>query len=214
MSVRFTDRRDAGARLAETLAAYKGRPDAVVLALPRGGAAVGAEIAKDLDLPMDLMLVRKLGAPGEEELAMGALAAGGVCFLNEDVIAHMGVRQGALERVIAREKEELKRRNDAYRGGRPAPEVKGKTVILVDDGVATGADMHAAVRAAKQLGAAKVVVAVPVCPDSAYASLEKEADEVISLAVPAFFYGVGSFYDDFRQMEDEEVVALMGGVRQ
>jgi putative phosphoribosyl transferase len=209
MTARFTDRTEAGQKLAEALAAYKGRKDALVLALPRGGVAVGIEIAKALGLPMDLMLVRKLGVPGDEELAMGALAVEDVCFLNEDIVSQIKISKPDLDRAIAREREELRRRNAVYRGGKPAPGLKGKTVILVDDGIATGADMRAAVRAAKQLGAGNVTVAVPVCSDSAYAMLEKEADEIVSLMVPPVFFGVGSFYDNFYQMEDDEVIALM-----
>ena len=213
MTSLFPDRSQAGKQLAEALAAYKGRKDVLVLALPRGGVPVGAEIAKALDLPMDLMLVRKLGVPGEEELAMGAVSMGGVCFLNDDIVRQLQISKPALDEVIERERQELLRRNGLYRGGQPAPALKDRTVILVDDGIATGADMRAAVRAAKQLGAKSVVVAVPVASDSAYAALEREADEVISLSIPPVFFGVGAFYEDFSQMEDDEVIALMAAVR-
>lgn len=208
----FSSRQEAGKLLADALSAYKGRKDVLVLALPRGGVPVGVEIAKALDLPMDLMLVRKLGVPGQEELAMGALAANDVRFLNEDLIRQIGISEDELEAAIARESKELRRRNDVYRDGRPFPDLKNRTVILVDDGIATGADMRAAVRAARELGALRVTVAVPVSADTAYSMLEREADEVISLLVPSIFYGVGAFYDDFSQMVDEEVMALMAAV--
>lgn len=206
---RFKNRQEAGKRLAVALTAYKDRPDTLILALPRGGVPVAAEIAKALNLPMDLMLVRKLGVPGDEELAMGALAMGEVLYWNDDIVRQTGVTKKEKEAVIACEREELRRRNEAYRQGRPAPDLQGKTVILVDDGIATGADMRAAVRAARQLGAWSVTVAVPVAADSAFVMLEHEADAAISLMVPVCFTGVGSFYDDFRQLEDEDVVVLM-----
>ena len=214
MATTFPDRSEAGKQLAEALVAYKDRKDVIVLALPRGGVPVGVEIAKALDVPMDLMLVRKLGVPGEEELAMGAVAMGGVCFLNDDVMRQFQISQSGLDEVTERERHELLRRNALYRGGRAAPQLKGQTVILVDDGIATGADMRAAVRAAKQLEAKRIVVAVPVASDSATAILKREADEMISLLVPSVFFGVGAFYEDFAQMEDDEVIALMATVRQ
>jgi len=213
MTAKFINRRDAGEKLAEALKSWKGREDAIILALPRGGAAVGAGIAEALDLPMDLMLVRKLGAPGDEELAMGAIAVGGVCIWNEDILRLVNPPRARLEEVIARESGELRRRNEAYRGGRPAPDLNGRAVILVDDGMATGADMRAAVRAARQLGASHVTVAVPVSSDTAYEAVSREADDMAILHVPDFFTGVGSFYEDFTQMSDDEVTEIMAGLK-
>lgn len=206
---KFADRKEAGKLLASVLKSWKGKRNAIVLALPRGGVVVGAEIARSLDLPMDLMLVRKLGAPGNEELAMGALAIGEVCIWNEDILGLINPSHEQIAEIISRESKELLRRNEKYRGEKPAPDLKGRQVILVDDGMATGADMRAAVLAARKLGADYVLVAVPVSSDSAYELVSREADKVISLLIPSFFMGVGSFYEDFSQTEDEEVLALM-----
>ncbi len=209
MVQRYVNRRDAGRHLAERLARYKGKKDALILALPRGGVAVGVELAKNLDLPMDLMLVRKLGVPGDEEFAMGAIAMGDVCFVNEETVNLIRIPQVMIDQVIKREKEELARRNEVYRGGAEPPDLKEKTVILVDDGMATGADMRVAAQAARQLGASRVVVAVPVSSDSAYDLLKPYVDEIVVLQIPPFFPGVGYFYQSFDQMEDSEVLALM-----
>jgi putative phosphoribosyl transferase len=213
MMERFIDRHEAGKLLAQELSSYKGAKDTLVLALPRGGVPIAVEIAKALDLPMDLMLVRKLGVPGQEELAMGALAMHDVCFLNDDLIRQIGISKKELDAAVDQESKELQRRNDVYRSGRRFPDLKNQTVILVDDGIATGADMRAAVRAARDLGASRIVVAVPVAADSAHDMLAREADKVVSLLVPPVFFGVGSFYDDFSQMNDDEVVELMSMVR-
>ncbi len=209
----FTDRRDAGHQLAQALSGYRGKKNVIILALPRGGVAVGVELAKALAVPLDLMLVRKLGVPGDEEFAMGAIAMGGVVFVNEDTISSIGIPQSSLELIIRREKEELKRRNEVYRGGRLPPDLKGKHVILVDDGMATGADMFVAAQAARKLGASRVMVAVPVSSDSAYELLQGCADEIVCLQTPSFFPGVGYFYASFDQMEDAEVLALMNEAR-
>jgi len=209
MYARYADRCEAGKKLAERLAHYQGKKDAVVLALPRGGVAVACVIAKALGLPLDLMLVRKLGVPGDEEFAMGAIAMGDVCFLNDETVRLVRLPPEAVQAVIARETKELMRRNEVYRGGAPAPDVVGKTVLLVDDGMATGADMRVAARAARQCGAARVVVAVPVSSDTARDALMHEADEVVCLHVPQLFPGVGAFYQDFRQMADDDVLLLL-----
>jgi predicted phosphoribosyltransferase len=213
MADRFPNRREAGKQLAQVLSAYKDRAKGIVLALPRGGVPVGFEIARALGWPFDLMLVRKLGVPGDEELAMGAVAINGVCLLNEDIIGHLNISKDTLDSVMAREQEELKRRNDAYRGGRPAPDLQERTVILVDDGMATGADMRAAAMAVLQQDPDCLIVAVPVAPQSACDLVRYQADEVVCLQSPPFFYGVGSFYEDFSQTPDEEVIGLLEQTR-
>ena len=207
----FQNRRDAGRQLAEAkaLAAYKGRSDTIVLALPRGGVPVAFEVARALHLPLDLMLVRKLGVPGHEEFAMGAIANGNIQVLNEDVVRSLAIPDAVIARVAAAEHAELERRNKAYRQGNPPPMLKARTVILVDDGCATGANMNAAVRAAAKQHAAHIVVAVPVASDSAYAMLRECTDTVVCLDVPDPFYGVGRFYGDFSQTSDAEVLALL-----
>lgn len=205
----FHDRRDAGRQLAHALTAHKNKPDTLVLALPRGGVPVGYEIAKALHLPLDLMLVRKLGTPGHEELAMGAIAEGGVQVLNQDIIRNLGISSRSIERVVETEGEELRRRSHAYRIGTPVPELEGKTIILVDDGMATGANMRAAARAASQRLAKTIIIAIPVASDSAYGLLREEADEIVCLNMPEPFYGVGAFYRDFSQTSDEEVKTLL-----
>jgi predicted phosphoribosyltransferase len=207
--MQFIDRRNAGKKLAHALVGYRDRRDAIVLALPRGGVPVAYEVAQALNLPLDLMLVRKLGVPGHEELAMGAIANGNVQILNEDIVKTLGISDAAIKEVAAEEHEELLRRNEAYRNGRAAPELKGLTVILVDDGMATGANMRAAVMAARKQHAAHIIVAVPVSSDAACNSIEKIADEVISLQTPSPFYGVGQWYLDFSQTSDVEVQSLM-----
>jgi putative phosphoribosyl transferase len=205
----FQNRNDAGQQLAKALIAYKNQPNTLVLALPRGGVPVAFEIAQALHLPLDLMLVRKLGIPGHEEVAMGAIANGDVQVLDEDIVRRLHIPYDAIERVIEAEHTELLRRNKTYRGGKAAPELVGKTVILVDDGMATGANMHAALLAARQQQAEKIVIATPVASDSAYALLHKMADELVCLDVPEPFYSVGGAYDDFSQTSDAEVKALL-----
>ena len=209
MSARFRDRREAGRFLARELAAYANRPDVIVLALPRGGVPVGYEIAQALHAPLDVFLVRKLGVPGHEEYAMGAIASGGVSVLNEEVVQRLGISPYQIETVAAREQRELERRERAYRGERPPPEVSGRTVILVDDGLATGASMQAAVLALRRLQPARIVVAVPVAAPETCEQLREIADEVVCATTPEPFYAVGLWYEDFSQTSDEEVRALL-----
>lgn len=211
--MRFRDRSDAGRRLAARLDQYAGRDDVIVLALPRGGVPVGAEVATALGAPLDVFLVRKLGAPGREELAMGAIASGGVRVLNADVVDQLQIPAKWIDVVAAREGEELSRREAAYRDGRPAPDVRGKTVILVDDGLATGASMKAAVVALRDLGPARIVAAVPVGAAETCHELGALADEVVCAATPDPFYAVGSWYADFDQTTDEEVRDLLAAAR-
>lgn len=212
--MRFQDRRDAGRRLAALLAGQVGA-DALVLALPRGGVPVAAEVAGRLGLDMDVLLVRKLGVPGHEELAMGAIATGGAVVLNEDLLDQLQIGQAAIARVRAREQRELQRRERVYRGNRALPALAGREVVLIDDGLATGATMRAAVAAVRQQRPRKIVVAVPVAPPETVAILEREADAVLCLLTPSPFYGVGYWYQDFAQTTDEEVCGLLrhGGRR-
>ncbi len=207
---RYRDRSDAGRRLGEALAAYAGAPDLLVLGLPRGGVAVAAEVARRLHAPMDVLLVRKLGVPGHEELAMGAIASGGVRILSEDIIEALGISDREIAAVAAAEEEELKRRERAYRGDRPAPAVAGRTVILVDDGLATGSTMRAAAAAVRAQEPRRVVVAVPVAPEETCAELRAEVDEVVCVLTPARFHAVGEWYDDFTPTTDAEVRDLLG----
>ncbi len=205
----FQDRTDAGRQLAEELLSYAGRDDAIVLALPRGGEPVAFEVAQRLGVPLDVFVVRKLGVPGHEELAMGAIASGGIRVLNEDVLYVLPDAQSIVEMVTAIEREELQRRERDYRGDRPAPEVRGRTVILVDDGLATGATMRAAAAALGQQGAAKIIVAVPVGAPSTCHEIKSVADAVVCLQTPGSFMGVGQYYEDFSQTSDEEVRELL-----
>ena len=206
----FRDRADAGRVLAGELAgAYAGRPDVLVLALPRGGVPVGFEIAQALRAPLDVFLVRKLGVPGHEELAMGALASGGVRVLNEEVIRGLGIPEDVLDTVAGEQQQELERRERAYRGDRPPPDVRGKTIILVDDGLATGSTMRAAVAALRRQEPARIVVAVPVGAVETCAEFHAEADEVVCAHTPDPFYAVGLWYGDFSQTTDEEVRELL-----
>jgi putative phosphoribosyl transferase len=205
----FSNRAEAGQLLAERLRNYAGRDDAIVLGLPRGGVPVAFEVARALGLPLDVFIVRKLGVPGFEELAAGAIASGGVRVLNEDVLRALPNAEEVIEEVTAREAAELERREKSYRDGRPAPELRGRVVILVDDGLATGATMRAAVKALRQRGVAKIVVAVPVGPPDTCREFEDEADETICASVPEFFQAVGQYYEDFSQTSDEEVRELL-----
>jgi len=209
MQCRFADRRDAGRQLAGRLAAYAERRDVVVLALPRGGVPVAFEVARGLDAPLDVFLVRKLGVPGREELALGAIATGNVRVLNEEVVRGLGLSAAAIEAVAAREQQEMARRERLYRDGRPAPAVEGRTVLLVDDGLATGATMRAAVAAARQQAPARVVVTVPVASTQAYQEMAAIADEVICVLTPEQFSAVGLWYSDFAPTTDEEVRDLL-----
>jgi putative phosphoribosyl transferase len=201
----FRDRTDAGRQLAEKLMHYADRDDVIVLALPRGGVPVGAEVADALGAPLDVFLVRKLGVPGQEELAMGAIASGGVRVLNDQVIRLLRPSPAVIDRVAAAEQWELDRREREYRGGRPPLDVRGKTVILVDDGLATGSTMRAAVAAVRKLGPDRVVVAVPVGAAETCADFEGEADEAVCAQEPDPFYAVGAWYEDFSQTSDGEV---------
>jgi putative phosphoribosyl transferase len=199
------DRTEAGRALAAALRAYRGRGDVLVLALPRGGVPVACEVAEALGAQVDLIIVRKLGTPGQEELAMGAIASGGVRVLNRDVIEPMRIPERAIEEVERRERAEIERRERAYRGQRPRPEVAGQCVILVDDGVATGATMRAAIAALRQAKPSRIVVAVPVAPPDTVDVLRSEADEVVCLATPEPFMAIGCWYVAFPQLSDEEV---------
>jgi len=206
---RFQDRAEAGRRLADALREYAGRPDVVVLALPRGGVPVGYEVARELGAPLDVFLVRKLGVPGHEELAMGALASGGVKVLNPDVVEMLSVPDRVIDDVAAREGEELRRRERAYRDDRPPPDLRGKTVVLVDDGLATGSTMRAAAEALRLQGPGRLVVAVPVGAAETCDALRKVADEVVCEVTPEPFYAVGLWYRDFSQTTDDEVRAFL-----
>jgi len=209
MPTAFRDRTEAGQLLAEQLTAYAGRPDVLVLALPRGGVPVASEVARALGAPLDVFVVRKLGVPGHEELAMGAIASGGVCMLDDDVVLALRIPRRVIEAVAARELRELERRERAYRGDRPAPEVRGRTVILVDDGLATGSTMRAAVAALRRLGPARIVVAVPTAAPATCEEFRHEADECVCDITPDPFYAVGLWYEDFSQTTDDEVRELL-----
>jgi putative phosphoribosyl transferase len=212
-SAAFADRTHAGQLLARKLMHYCGRPDVIVLGLPRGGVVVAFEVAKALGAPLEVFVVRKLGVPGQEELAMGAIASGGVRVLNDDVVRFLGISPEIIDAVTEKEARELQRREALYRGERPFPELKGRTVIIVDDGLATGATMRAAVAAVRAMGPARVVVAVPTASIQACQSLAQEADEVISVITPEPFYGVGLWYAEFPQTSDEEVRRLLREAR-
>lgn len=205
MSNIFRNRADAGQQLAAALNRYTGRRDVVVLALPRGGVPVGYEVAKVLRCPLDVLLVRKLGAPHNPELAMGAIATGDALYLNEPVIRAAYVSEEQVMDVIERERIELHRRELAYRGQRPPAAIEGKTVIVVDDGMATGSTMHAALNALRTRHPRQIVVAVPVCPAGAEALFESIADDFICVMQPDWFMGIGQFYDDFTQTSDDDV---------
>lgn len=210
---RFLDRYDAGRRLAEQLRHHANRPDTIVLALPRGGVPVGYEVANALAAPLDIMLVRKLGVPGHEELAMGAIATGGVEVLNQETISALQIPAGAIERVAAVERRELERREQVFRGDRPPPEVSGKTVVLVDDGLATGSTMLAAARALRNLGASRIVAAVPVAARETCDALREVVDEMVCLETPEPFYAVGLWYEEFDQTSDDEVQSVLERAR-
>src|SRR5882724_12925463 len=210
----FANREEAGRLLAEKLEKYAGRTDVVVLGLPRGGVPVAYEVAQRLGVSLDVFVVRKLGVPGFEELAVGAIASGGVRVLNEDVARALPNADEIIESVTAKETAELQRREQSYRDGRPAPELRDKTIILIDDGLATGATMRAAVKALRQRGVAKIVVAVPVGPPDTCREFEDEADEVVCASEPEFFQAVGQYYEDFSQTSDDEVRDLLARAAQ
>lgn len=209
MERRFRDRSDAGRQLSELLQGYTGRGDVVVLALPRGGVPVAAEIASALGAPLDVFVVRKLGVPGHEELAMGAIASGGVVVVNDEVLHKARVSERAFNAVVAHEAEELELREQVYRQQREPVPVDGKTVVLVDDGLATGSTMRAAVKAIRKRGPATIVIAVPVAPASVCRSLESEVDEVLCARMPRNFHAVGESYERFTQLTDDDVVEIL-----
>ena len=213
--MRFADRAEAGRLLGERLAGYAGRPGLLVLALPRGGVPVAAQVAAALRSPLDVFVVRKLGVPGQEELAMGAIASGGVRVLNAEVVGELGLSDEVIETVAARERRELERRLAVYRGDRPALDVIGRTIILVDDGIATGSTMRAALSALRRMGPERIVAAVPVAPPTVEEELAGIADEVICLATPMPFSAVGLWYEDFTPTTDDEVRRILSqGERQ
>jgi predicted phosphoribosyltransferase len=205
----FSDRSEAGKRLAAQLSAYANRPDVIVLALPRGGVPVAFEVARSLKAPLDLFLVRKLGVPGHVELAMGAIASGGVRVLNQEVVQALHLPEEVIDEVTEEQQQELARRELAYRGDRPPLDARGRIVILVDDGLATGSTMRAAVAALRQQQPDRIVVAVPVGDAETCQELRKEANEVICLHTPDPFYAVGIWYRNFGQTSDEEVRSLL-----
>ena len=210
---RFLDRRDAGRHLASALRAFAHRSDVLVLALPRGGVPVAREVADALEAPLDVLVVRKLGMPGHAELAMGAVASGDIRVFNRDVITRFGISQAAIDRVTAAERTEVARREQLYRGDAPPLDVTDRTVLLVDDGLATGATMSAAVAALRELHPARVIVAVPVAARDAMHLLRQTADDCVSVLVPEALYGVGFWYDDFAQTSDAEVRGLLASGR-
>lgn len=214
MVTKFRDRAEAGRLLAEKLTAYANRPDVLVLALPRGGVPVAFEVARALNVPLDVFMVRKLGVPGEEELAMGAIATGGVRVLNEPVVRALRIPSTTIDKVAAKEQKELERRERAYRGNRPPLDVRGRTVILVDDGLATGATMLAAAQALRQQQAARIVVAVPVAAPAVCDAFREVVDEVVCLVTPEQFFAVGQWYEDFSEVTDDEVRDLLERARQ
>lgn len=209
MKTRFCDRTHAGKELATQLTAYANRSDVLVLGLPRGGVPVAYEVAKALNLPLDICLVRKLGVPGHKELAMGAIASGGVRVLNYDVISWLAISDKTFEHVAARELRELQRRDRVYRGDRPQPEICDHIILLIDDGLATGATMQAAIEVLQQQQPKEIVVAVPVAPLSRCRALEADVDRVICLATPEPFYAIGLWYKNFAQTTDEQVRNLL-----
>ena len=209
MTTQFKDRAEAGRALATRLTSFANRPDVLVLALPRGGVPVAAEVAKSLNLPLDVFVVRKLGLPEHPELAMGAIASGGVLVLNRDVVGGLQIPELVIDAVVAQEQEELARRQRTYRDDLPSPNVKGKTIILIDDGIATGSTMTAAVAALRQLNAGRIVVAAPVIAHSTFYQIHNAADEVAAVIEPEEFHGVGQFYEDFSQTTDDEVRRIL-----
>jgi putative phosphoribosyl transferase len=205
----FQDRADAGYRLAKALQAYSNREDVIVLGIPRGGVPVAFEVAKALHVPLDIFLSRKLGVPGQEELAFGAVASGGVRVLDEEIVKGAGVSEQQIEQISDAAKKELERRERLYRGARSPLRIEGQTVLLVDDGIATGSSMRAAINALRQMKPARIVVAVPVAPQSTCSRLIPVADEFVCLQIPKYFHAIGQFYEDFSQIADGEVTALL-----
>lgn len=205
----FRDRNQAGKLLANQLSHYSGQEDVLVLALPRGGVPVAIEVARALGVSMDIFIVRKLGVPGREELAMGAIASGDVRVVNDRVAASLRVDERTIAQVLVREEQELKRREHTYRGDRPAPNIEGRTVILIDDGLATGSTMRAAIIGVRAHHPAKLVVGVPVAASEICTEIGTEVDEVVCLRQPTTLLGIGGWYEDFSQLSDEEVKALL-----
>jgi len=205
----FRDRREAGRELARRLQKYTGRQDLLVLGIPRGGLPVAFEVASALKAPLDIFVSRKLGVPGQEELAFGAVASGGTRIVDEEIVNAVGLYEAEIERIAKREMQELERREKVFRAGRPPVDVKGKTVVLVDDGIATGASIRVAIAAMQQKRPAQIVVAAPVVPLSTSERLRKAVDDVICVRTPKSVYAIGEFYDDFSQVTDEEVIELL-----
>jgi putative phosphoribosyl transferase len=205
----FKDRREAGRKLAQKLTVYAGQPDLLTLALPRGGVPVAYEVARALNAPLDIFLVRKLGLPGQEELAIGAIATGGVRVLNRDIIRMLSIPDELINFVARRELQELQRRERLYRGDRPPPDVRDRKIILIDDGLATGASMRAAVVSLRAQHPARILVAVPIAAESVCEAFRTEVDEIICAVTPEPFYGVGRWYEDFSQITDREVRILL-----
>jgi putative phosphoribosyl transferase len=209
LTVHFRDRRDAGRQLGRDLLEYADRADVIVLALPRGGVPVGYEVAQAIHAPLDVFIVRKLGVPGREEYAMGAIASGGIRLVDEHVVTQLHITERDIERVAEQEQRELERRERQYRGRRPQPDIAGRVAILVDDGLATGASMRVAVAALRQEHPGRIVVAVPVAPPETCDMLRREADHVVCAVTPEPFLAVGLWYEDFAQTTDEEVHELL-----
>jgi putative phosphoribosyl transferase len=205
----FRNRQEAGQRLASRLGEYANREDVIVLGVPRGGVPVAFEVATALNLPLDIFVLRKLGVPGHEELAFGAIGSGGVRVLDASVMEQLGISDLDIALVTRAEREELERREGLYRGSRPPLHVYGKTVILVDDGIATGSSLRAAIHALRPMKPAAIVIATPVAPPSTVRCLQHEVDELVCVEMPEPFYGVGQFYHDFSQVSDEEVIELL-----
>jgi putative phosphoribosyl transferase len=212
MLKRFRDRVEAGQLLAKKLVDYAHHPDAIVIGLPRGGVPVAAEVATALQVPLDICIVRKLGVPDRQELAMGAIGSGGVCWLNEDIIRDLRISRHQIDLVMARELRELERRDRAYRGDRPPLDVRDRVVILIDDGLATGATMRAAIRVLQQQQPAQLIVAVPIASLEVVRELEGEVNRVVYLLAPEPFYAIGYWYDNFDQTSDREVCELLDRV--
>jgi predicted phosphoribosyltransferase len=209
MNKPFRDRREAGRLLAEKVSAYANRPDVIVLALPRGGVPVAYEVGRALNAPLDVFPVRKLGVPGHDELAMGAIAPGGIRVLNDELVRALHIPDDLLDAVVAKEEQELTRREQLYRGDRPPIDVRGKTVILVDDGLATGATMLAAIKALRQHQAGRIVVAVPIASPETCDQMRAYVDDIVCAVTPEPFYAVGLWYENFSQTSDEEVRELL-----
>lgn len=205
----FKDRRDAAQRLASKLMQYENSPDALILALPRGGVVTGYEIAKILNCPLDIIIIRKIGFPSRPEFAIGAVSETGKVVLNEDVVRGYGISETYIKAEVKKEEEEISRRKSLYRGGKGIPSLAGKVIILVDDGIATGATMKAAIETLKKEGLAKLVVAVPVAPPETAEAIRKITDEFVCLEMPDYFMAVGNYYHDFTQVSNEEVVELL-----